>query len=77
MSIRGLLFQWASTINIQRACWSSTKRHYLIEHLLVAELALNNNHSLTHSIFYGAMLKRKQINKSHNLDRHIWIENED
>jgi hypothetical protein len=47
MSIRGLLFQWASTIQNPTACWSSTKwtssshwklicsRHYIVEKLLI------------------------------------------
>ena len=57
MSSHGLLFQWASTIKSNSACWSRTKwtslsshwkltcsRHDIAEK--IAELAWNNNHSL-------------------------------
>ena len=53
MSTRELLFLWASTIKIQLRCWSSTKLDLIIISLninlfwKIAELALNNNHSLT------------------------------
>jgi hypothetical protein len=53
-----LLFQWASTIKTNSACWSSTmlisssshrkltcSRHY--NSWIIAEFALNNSHSLT------------------------------
>ena len=63
MSIHGQLFQWTSTIKIQLTCWFRTKRtyHHLIENELVltmiyiwkiAELALNNNHSLTYLLIW-------------------------
>jgi hypothetical protein len=46
MSIRGLVFQGASTIKIQLRCWSSTKQ--TSSSWKIAELVLNNNDSLTH-----------------------------
>ena len=57
MSILRLLFQWANTKQIQHyiAYWSSTKQTSSSSHWKltcfyhdIAELALNNNHSLTH-----------------------------
>ena len=65
MSIRRLLFQWASTVKIQLSCWSSTKWtswsfHWKLtcsrqniqkRSWKIAELTLNNNHSLTISIY--------------------------
>jgi hypothetical protein len=59
MSICGLLFQWASTIKIQLpgkcvGLVQSWPHHHLMENLFspwyswkIAELELNNNHSLT------------------------------
>ena len=61
MSIRWLLFQWASTITIQLSALFKYKADLIIISLKINlhspwyswkidELALNNNHSLTHSI---------------------------
>ena len=58
MSIRGLLFQWASTIKIQLTMLVYNRADFIIISLKInlfsswyswkiAELALNNNHSLT------------------------------
>jgi hypothetical protein len=59
MSIRGLLFQWASTIQIQLSVLGWYKADFIIISLNInmlsrchniaekAELELNNNHSLT------------------------------
>ena len=64
MSIRGLLFQWASTIKIQLSVFVYYKADLIVISLKInlfspwyswkiAELALNNNRSLTHSpIFF-------------------------
>jgi hypothetical protein len=60
MSTRGLLFQWASTIKIQLSVLIENKADLIIISLNInlfspcyswknAELALNNNHSLTYS----------------------------
>jgi hypothetical protein len=63
MSIRRLLFQWANTIKknpTKRVGLVQIGPHHLIENILVitmiyswkiAELALNNNHSLTYILF--------------------------
>jgi hypothetical protein len=60
MSIHRLLFQWASTIKIQLNVLVYYKEDFIIISMTInlhsplcswkiAELALNNNHSLTHS----------------------------
>ena len=55
MATCGLLFQWASTIQSNSLCWSSTKRNFISLKInlfspwhswTIAELALSNNHSL-------------------------------
>ena len=63
MSTRELLFQWASTIKIQLGVLVKNKADLTIIISLeinlflpqyswtIAELALNNNHSLTHKLF--------------------------
>jgi hypothetical protein len=62
MSIRGLLFQRTSTIQIQLSVLVKYKTDIIILSLIfnvfspwyswqIAELALNNNHPLTHSLF--------------------------
>jgi len=49
MSTRGLLFQWIST----SSHWKLTcSRHDYWYSWTIAKLALNNNHSLTHYIYY-------------------------
>jgi hypothetical protein len=65
MSIRGLFFQWASTIKIQLSVLIYNNKADLIIISLknklcspwynwkIAELALNNNHSLTHSLTHS------------------------
>ena len=61
MSTRGLLFQWASTIKIQLSLLIYNEADLIIISLTIslfspwynwniAELVLNNNHSLTHSL---------------------------
>ena len=74
MSIRGLLFQWASTIKIQlsKVCWSSTKltsslfhwkltcsRHDIAEKLLSWHWT-TITHSLTNLYYIFKISKRKQ-----------------
>ena len=60
MSIRGLLFQWDSTKKIQLSVLVKNKADLIVNTLKInllspwysqkiAELALNNNQSLTHS----------------------------
>jgi hypothetical protein len=69
MSTRGLLFQWASTINIQQSVLVKHKADLIIISLKINlfspwysckinELALNNNHSLT--VIYYTKIERKQ-----------------
>ena len=60
MSIRGLLFKWASTIKIQLCVYKVNLTIISLKINLfspwyswkIAELALNNNHSLTHSVLH-------------------------
>ena len=65
---RGLLFQWASTINIHLRVLIKYKADLIIISLKInvlspwyswqiAELALNNNHSLTHAFVYAKVYK--------------------
>ena len=64
MSTSGLLFQWASTIKLQLSVLILNKADLIIISLKInlfspwysweiAELALNNNHSLNHSHLYS------------------------
>ena len=61
MSVHGLLFRWATTIRVQLSVLVYNKANLIIISLNInlfspcycwknAELALNNNHSLTHSL---------------------------
>ena len=67
ISTRGLLFEWTSTIQINQACWSRTKPTSSPSHWKltcspwyswkIAELALCNNHSFTHSELYYYLIQ--------------------
>ena len=69
LAIRGLLFQWASTIKIQLSVLVQNKANLIIIALKInlfspwynwkiAELVLNNNHSLTHSLTHSLISLR-------------------
>jgi hypothetical protein len=64
MSVHGLLFRWATTIRVQLSVLVYNKANLIIISLNInlfspcyswknAELALNNNHSLTHSLTHS------------------------